>query len=64
MFLKGGAIVPTGPVIQHVGAATVSDTITLLIALDDKGKFCTHPSFLLDILPPPSVSIFCVSAIS
>ncbi|KAG0504780.1 hypothetical protein M758_N018300 [Ceratodon purpureus] len=38
MFLKGGAIVPTGPVIQHVGAATVSDTITLLIALDDKGR--------------------------
>lgn len=38
LFLKGGAIVPTGPVIQHVGEASPTDTITLLIALDDNGK--------------------------
>jgi len=38
LFLKGGAIVPTGPVVQHVGEAKLTDTITLLVALDDKGK--------------------------
>jgi len=38
LFLKGGAIVPTGPVIQHVGEVSPSDTVTLLIALDDTGK--------------------------
>lgn len=38
LFLKGGAIVPTGPVIQHAGDAKPTDTLTLLIALDDQGK--------------------------
>jgi alpha-glucosidase len=38
LFLKGGAIVPTGPVIQHVGEASPTDTVTLLIALDEAGK--------------------------
>lgn len=38
LFLKGGSIVPTGPVIQHVGEARPTDTVTLLIALDDIGK--------------------------
>jgi alpha-glucosidase len=38
LFLKGGAIVPTGPVVQHVGEAKLTDTITLLVALDDKGR--------------------------
>jgi alpha-glucosidase len=38
LFLKGGSIVPTGPVIQHVGEINPSDTVTLLIALDDTGK--------------------------
>ncbi|XP_024376323.1 uncharacterized protein [Physcomitrium patens] len=38
LFLKGGGIVPTGPVIQHAGEAKRSDTITLLVALDDQGK--------------------------
>ena len=37
LFLKGGAIVPTGPVIQNVGEASPTDTVTLLIALNDKG---------------------------
>lgn len=39
LFLKGGAIVPTGPVVQHVGEAKLTDTITLLVALDEEGKF-------------------------
>ncbi|XP_024399119.1 uncharacterized protein [Physcomitrium patens] len=38
LFLKGGAIVPTGPVIQHVGEAKLTDTITLLVALNTEGK--------------------------
>jgi alpha-glucosidase len=38
LFLKGGAIVPTGPVVQHVGEAKLTDTITLLVALDDEGR--------------------------
>ncbi|KAG0590030.1 hypothetical protein KC19_1G065500 [Ceratodon purpureus] len=38
LFLKGGAIVSTGPVIQNVGEASPTDTVTLLIALDDKGR--------------------------
>jgi hypothetical protein len=38
LFLKGGAIIPTGPVIQHVGEASPTDTVTLLIALDETGK--------------------------
>ena len=42
LFLKGGAIVPTGPVMQHVGEAKPNDTVRLLIALDDEGiKFFT-----------------------
>lgn len=45
LFLKGGAIVPTGPVVQHVGEASPTDTVTLLIALDETGKIimvCLH----------------------
>ena len=38
LFLKGGAIVPTAAVVQHVGEAKPTDTITLLIALDEQGK--------------------------
>nr|PNR55777.1 hypothetical protein PHYPA_006674 [Physcomitrium patens] len=38
LFLRGGSIVPTGPVVQHVGETKPTDTVTLLIALDDKGK--------------------------
>ena len=38
LFLKGGAIVPIGPVVQHVGEAKPTDTITLLVALDESGK--------------------------
>lgn len=38
LFLKGGAIVPSGPVVQHVGEMSPTDTVTLLIALDDTGE--------------------------
>ncbi|MEM9167344.1 MAG: TIM-barrel domain-containing protein [Planctomycetota bacterium] len=36
-YLKGGSIVPTGPVIQYVGEKPL-DPITLLISLDDAGR--------------------------
>lgn len=39
LFLRGGSIVPTGPVIQCVGEAKPTDTVTLLIALDKNGQF-------------------------
>jgi len=37
LFLRGGSIVPTGPVIQCVAEAKPTDTVTLLIALDKNG---------------------------
>jgi len=46
LFLKGGGIVPTGPVIQHTSEAKHTDTITLLVALDEKGDFAFDVSFL------------------
>lgn len=58
MFLKGGGIVPIGPVIQHTSEAKHTDTITLLVALDEKGDYAfsawflnrTHQFFLDSIL--------------
>lgn len=39
LYLKGGSIVPTAPVVQSVEDAKPTDTITLLVALDENGKF-------------------------
>uniref|UniRef100_A0A0D6QW16 Glycoside hydrolase family 31 N-terminal domain-containing protein n=1 Tax=Araucaria cunninghamii TaxID=56994 RepID=A0A0D6QW16_ARACU len=38
LYLQGGSIVPVGPSIQHVGEADPSDTLTLVVALDEQGK--------------------------
>ncbi|PON47575.1 Glycoside hydrolase [Parasponia andersonii] len=38
LYLQGGAIIPLGPPHQHVGEATPSDDLTLLVALDEYGK--------------------------
>ncbi|KMZ74917.1 alpha-glucosidase, family GH31 [Zostera marina] len=38
LYLQGGSIVPTGPSVQHVGEINLTDTITLLVALDKYGK--------------------------
>lgn len=38
LYLKGGAIVPTGPVVQSVEETKPTDTVTLLVALDENGK--------------------------
>jgi len=41
LFLRGGAIVPSGPIMQYVDEKPL-DTVTLLIALDDNGKAVGH----------------------
>ncbi|KAG2680519.1 hypothetical protein I3760_11G101900 [Carya illinoinensis] len=38
LYLQGGSIIPSGPPHQHVGAASPSDDLTLLVALDEHGK--------------------------
>jgi alpha-glucosidase len=37
LYLRGGAIVPTGPIMQYVDEKPL-DTITLLVALDENGN--------------------------
>ncbi|GLJ41801.1 hypothetical protein SUGI_0865140 [Cryptomeria japonica] len=37
-YLQGGSIVPVGPCIQHTGEAKLTDTLILLVALDEQGK--------------------------
>ncbi|KAL5550807.1 hypothetical protein UlMin_000983 [Ulmus minor] len=37
-YLEGGAIIPLAPPHQHVGEATPSDDLTLVVALDEQGK--------------------------
>ena len=37
LFLRGGAILPTGPVMQHIDEQPL-DPLTLYVCLDDKGK--------------------------
>ncbi|WCJ20544.1 heteroglycan glucosidase 1 [Euphorbia peplus] len=38
LYLQGGSIIPLGPPHQHVGEASLSDDLTLLVALDEYGK--------------------------
>ncbi|KAL3681207.1 hypothetical protein R1sor_024163 [Riccia sorocarpa] len=38
LILQGGAIIPTGPVVQSVGEMRAEDPVTLLVALDENGK--------------------------
>ncbi|XP_052211449.1 uncharacterized protein LOC127814178 isoform X2 [Diospyros lotus] len=38
MYLQGGSIIPLGPAIQHVGEASPTDDLLLLVALDEYGK--------------------------
>lgn len=39
LYLQGGAIIPLGPPHQHVGEARPSDDLSLIVALDEHGKF-------------------------
>ena len=39
LYLQGGAIIPLGPPHQHVGEASPSDDLTLIVALDEHGNF-------------------------
>ncbi|KAI5082028.1 hypothetical protein GOP47_0001771 [Adiantum capillus-veneris] len=38
LFLKGGSILPTGPVVQNTGQLDVCNELTLVVALDDDGN--------------------------
>lgn len=38
LYLQGGAILPIGLPIQHVGEASLEDELSLIIALDENGK--------------------------
>eukprot|EP00897_Mesotaenium_endlicherianum_P004111 jgi/Mesen1/3728/ME000203S02822 len=38
LYLRGGSIVPTGPVLESTQQAAAGDPITLLVALDDAGQ--------------------------
>lgn len=37
LFIRGGAILPTGPVVQHVGEKPL-DPLTLIVCLDEEGR--------------------------
>ncbi|MCO5553663.1 hypothetical protein L7F22_007189 [Adiantum nelumboides] len=37
LFLKGGSIIPTGPVVQNTGQLDACNELTLIVALDDEG---------------------------
>lgn len=50
LFLRGGSIVPTGPVVQCVGEGKPTDTVTLLVALDKNGQFYSSIC-LCNVLP-------------
>lgn len=39
LYLRGGAILPVGLPIQHVGEANLGDDLSLLVALDENGTF-------------------------
>lgn len=41
LYLKGGSILPVGPVHQHLGEADPSDDLTLIMALDENGNLLT-----------------------
>ncbi|KAK3126893.1 hypothetical protein QOZ80_7AG0564620 [Eleusine coracana subsp. coracana] len=38
LYLRGGAILPVGLPIKHVGEASLNDDLSLIIALDENGK--------------------------
>lgn len=38
LYLQGGSIVPLGPAIQHVGEASKTDDLSVLVALNEHGK--------------------------
>ncbi|KAM7264679.1 hypothetical protein ACFE04_002362 [Oxalis oulophora] len=38
LYLQGGSIIPLGPPHQHVDQSSLSDDLTLLVALDEHGK--------------------------
>jgi alpha-glucosidase len=45
MYLQGGAILPVGPPIKHVGEASLEDDLSLLVSLDENGMHYTPFTF-------------------
>lgn len=41
LYLEGGSIIPIGRAIQYVEEAKATDDLTLIIALDEFGKYKT-----------------------
>ena len=39
LYLRGGSIISVSPPHLHVGEFTLSDDLTLLVSLDENGKF-------------------------
>ena len=37
LYLRGGAILPVGLPIRHVGEANLEDDLSLIVALDENG---------------------------
>jgi alpha-glucosidase len=48
LFLKGGSIIPTGPVIQSTTEFGLSNDLVLIMALDENGKFPLFNIFMFD----------------
>ncbi|XP_077234843.1 heteroglycan glucosidase 1 isoform X2 [Tasmannia lanceolata] len=38
LYLQGGSVIPVGPPLQHVGEASLTDDLLLIMALDEHGK--------------------------
>ena len=41
MYLQGGAILPVGLPIKHVGEASLEDDLSLIVSLDENGMHYT-----------------------
>jgi alpha-glucosidase len=45
MYLQGGAILPVGLPIKHVGEASLEDDLSLLVSLDENGMHYSPSTF-------------------
>jgi hypothetical protein len=42
MYLRGGAVLPIGLPLNHVGEAKLDDNLSLIIALDENGMYSVN----------------------
>jgi alpha-glucosidase (family GH31 glycosyl hydrolase) len=47
LYLKGGSIVPMGPVVHYVGEKTAGEPLTLIVALDHHGTLRKPTLYLI-----------------